>query len=214
MLDSCPVNDTEERVVRLVSIAGPSARRALLDHGFDPDLVGDIVALLDLLGIALSPEELVADSFRPRDSLSGQFAVGRFGDGTIGVFYSALDQLTCQMELEYHLFARYVHDGLLPYERSYSLIHCSYSGETADLRGQEVHYPHLVSETDDGYPFCQALALAAIGRGISGFFTRSARNEHGTCLPVFLDSALSDPEIVSNVFVSVSDSGVVFRPHA
>lgn len=212
MLDSCVVTNAEEKVVRLASIAGSSARQALLDHGFEPDLVDDIAELLDLLGIALSPEELVADSFRPRDSLSGQFAVGRFGDGTIGVFYSALDEVTCQRELEYHLFARYVHDGLLPYERSYSLIHCSYSGETADLRGQEVHHPQLVSETDDGYPFCQTLALEAVGRGVSGFFTRSARNELGTCMPVFLYSALSDPKIVSNVIAEVSALGVTFRP--
>ena len=214
MLDSCVVSNTDERVVRLVSLAGPSARQALLDHGFEPDLVGDIVALLDLIGIALSPEELVADSFRPRDSFSGRFGLGRFGDGTFGVFYSALDELTCQRELEYHLFARYVHDGLLPFERSYSLIYCSYSGETADLRGHEVDYPQLVSETDDGYPFCQALALEAVGRGISGFFTRSARNERGTCLPVFLDSALSEPQVESNVIAAVSDSGVTFRPRA
>ena len=212
MLDSCVVTNTNEKVVRLASVAGSSARQALLDYGFEPDLVDDIAALLDLLGIALSPEELVADSFRPRDSLSGQFAVGRFGDGTIGVFYSALDEVTCQMELEYHLFAGYVRDGLLPYERSYSLIHCSYSGETADLRGQEVHHPQLVSETDDGYPFCQTLALEAVGRGVSGFFTRSARNELGTCMPVFLYSALSDPKIVSNVIAEVSALGVTFRP--
>ena len=83
MLDSCVVTNAEEKVVRLASIAGSSARQALLDHGFEPDLVDDIAELLDLLGIALSPEELVSDSFRPRDSLSRQFSVGRFGDGTI-----------------------------------------------------------------------------------------------------------------------------------
>ena len=212
MLDSSDVNYAEEWVVRLVSIAGSSARQALRDHGFEPDIVDDIVELLELLGIVVSPEELVADSFSPLDSLSGRFSVGRFGDGTIGVFYSALDELTCKRELEYHLFTGYVHDGALPFERTYSLILCSYSGQTADLRGQEVHHPELVSETDDGYSFCQDLALKAVGRGISGFFTRSARNEVGICVPVFRDSALSNPQIVSSVIAEVSDFGVIFRP--
>ena len=210
MLDSCLVEGRSESVLRLASIAGSSAREALRDHGFDANIVDDILPILDLLGITLSPEALVSDSFRPRESSSEPFAIGRFGDGTIGVFYSALDELTCRNELEYHLSARDAGAELLSYERAYSLIHCRYSGETADLRGYEGDFPQLVSETDDGYPFCQELALEAVQRGISGFFTPSARHQDGTCVPVFSDSAISNPEILSSVTAIVSDGEVTF----
>ena len=213
MLEKCAVQDETKNVVRLASVAGPSTRDALVRLGIDPDAVDDIVSLFSLLRLSLSPQDIVDDSFRARSGTSQPFGIGRFGDGTIGVYYSALDESTCCMELEYHLSVDLVHKSasFLPYERVYSLIYCRYSGETADLRGHEKDQPELVSLEDDGYPFCQSLALQAVKTGIAGFLTVSARHGRGTCAPIFSHASLSEPKVRSTVRAIVSKSGVSFR---
>ena len=213
MLGECVVQKETKTVIRLTSTVGSSARVALQYLGIDPEIMDDLASLFDLLGLSLSPDEIVEDSFQPRDDLLGSFGVGRFSDGTIGVYYSALDDVTCRQELANRLSSELVGSlsGHAGYERFYSVIHCIYSGETADLRGKERGYPQLVGDGADAYAFCQCLARKAVENDIDGFFTTSARRKGGTCVPVFSRSTLSSPRIVSRVRVTVTDSSVTFR---
>ena len=213
MLGECVVQKETKTVIRLTSTVGSSARVALQYLGIDPEIMDDLASLFDLLGLSLSPDEIVEDSFQPRDDLLGSFGVGRFSDGTIGVYYSALDDVTCRQELANRLSSELVGSlsGHAGYERFYSVIHCIYSGETADLRGKERGYPQLVGDGTDAYAFCQCLARKAVENDIDGFFTTSARRKGGTCVPVFSRSTLSSPRIVSRVRVTVTDSSVTFR---
>ncbi len=125
----------------------------------------------------------------------------------------ATEEITCERELEFHLEAELAEKGspTLPYLRFYNLIDCGYLGATVDLRGQEETCPDLVSETKPGYPFCQSLALEAVEYGVEGFLTASARNDGGTCVPVFARPALFGPTIRHGVALSITDVGMKFQ---
>ena len=213
MIEHFVVREEARNVVRLASVVGPSTRDALKAFGIDPEAEEDIIALLSLLGMSLSPEDIVDDSFRPRSGVSGRFGEGRFSDGSFGVYYSALDEITCRMELRYHLSKGVAEHSIVAsrYERVYSLIHCKYQGRTADLLGKEEDHPQLVSDAEDGYPFCQALALEAVEHDIAGFLAPSARHDGGTCVPIFFRTALSEPEIRTRVRATVSAGDVTFH---
>ena len=152
-------------------------------------------------------------AFVPRGDKPTLFPIGRFGDGSMGVYYSALEEATCERELTFHLHAAFleVGDSLRTQPRYYSLIVCFFSGMVKDFRGGESSYPDLVSESTSGYPFCQSLGRLAVKENIDGFLTASARNAGGTCVPVFARAALSDPEIRHEVTLVISATGVKFH---
>lgn len=155
---------------------------------------------------AFSTEEFVDSAFNPRINEPTPYNVSRFGDGTIGIYYSALDERTCKKELGFHLCAEISDTD----PRSYSLIECSYEGTTRDLRGLEKKYPDLVSLTREGYPFCQEIGKQADAEGIDGYFTVSARHNEGTCVPVFERTALSELRISRHYRAIVQSDGVNF----
>jgi hypothetical protein len=55
----------------------------------------------------------------------------------------------------------------------------------------------LVSPTDAGYPFCQRLATAAIAQGVDAFYTRSARHQNGTCVPIFNSRSITNAQTLA-----------------
>lgn len=161
----------------------------------------------------LTAEETVDHAFFRQDDKTPPFTTGRFSDGSIGVYYSALEKMTCQRELEFHLgdAIAEARDNAFLYPRFYSLIGCNYSGVTANLCGQEDAHPQLVSETKEGYPFCQELGLQAVQREIDGFTTPSARNNGGVCVPIFTRGSLTKPTVKHQVKLIVSTTKVEFQ---
>ena len=145
-----------------------------------------------------SLEEVLDYAFRPRADMEPPYRDGRFGDGTFGVYYSALEEETCKEEVAHHLQKD---DDASP--RSYTMIECRYEGTTANLLGQEKSHAKLVSRTKAGWPFCQKLGCQAIARGLDGFLTASARSHGGTCVPVFSRSALSEPQVGNRYLVTI-----------
>ena len=162
--------------------------------------------------MALSADTVLDDAFRARPDKLTPFPVRRFGDGTMGVYYSALEKRTCERELGSHLEAELVQarNAGFTHPRRYAFVQCQYHGNTAELRGKERDHPELVSQTPGGYPFCQELSREATSNGITGFLTRSARDPTGTCLPVFARGALSDPGITHSVRAHAGRQGVRF----
>ena len=214
MLDCDAFKEEHKSVLRLAAVSGNTSKSMLLKRGIDIEDVEDAATVLGKLPLPLTAEELIEDAFRPQDQRATPFPVKRFGDGTIGVYYSALEKVTCKKELAFHLNTSFIemHEKNFSYDRVYSLVECNYSGTTVDLRGQEINNPDLVSETEAGYPFCQRLALKAVKRRIAGFFTASARHDGGTCVPVFARSALSNPSIRCEVTLQVTVAGAEFNP--
>ena len=214
MLDSCDIVHAQELVFRLVSVHESKKFDAkLLARGAEPEQLDEIKSILKRSGSTSSAEDIIDSAFLPSKEFSTDFPSTRFSDGTFGVYYSALEENSCKREVEYHIGREIIENNSesIPYTRHYHLISCDYSGTTADLRGREVDHAELVSQDRSGYPFCQALAVDARNSYIDGFFTPSARQVGGTCVPVFARPALSDPKIGIELKLIPSEDGVIFQ---
>ena len=205
MLDDCPVGYRQSTVYRLAATYLESLDAVLLKRGIDPASIAETRMEIARVGGQFTPEEIVSNSFRGRTGRSKPFSETRFSDGMIGVYYSALEVSTCEKEIVFHLEIKEGDDT-----RYFSLIDCELSGTTADLRGKENDYPNLVSQTEAGYPFCQRLGKKATQKNIDAFYTASARNEGRACVPVFTETALSNPSITGRVKVTATSDGVRF----
>ena len=153
------------------------------------------------------------NSFRARLGEERPFRTSRFSNGTIPVYYSALDEATCQQELKFHIQKDLSEqsDHVARYSRSFSLIGCQFLGKAANLLGQEKRYPELTSPSEDGYPFCQAIGLEAVQKNVHGLLAPSARNRGGTCVPVFARSALSRPRVLKRHALKFGSDGPEFQ---
>jgi RES domain len=134
-----------------------------------------------------------------------RYGTGRFGDGSTPVFYSALAEETCRAEVAHHLNDKV---ALAPFPRFYHLLECDFTGIVIDLHGKEIEHPELISPTDDGYPFCQAVAKDARNTGAHALHTPSARHRSGTCAPVFARSNLSRERAVARAML-VPENGAL-----
>ena len=212
MLEDCATCDQHKTVLRLAAIAQQPLQDIMLRRRIDPRDHEAIARTLASTPMSLSADKVLDDAFRPRPDKPTAFPVRRFGDGTIGVYYSALEERTCERELGSHLGTEIAQarEAGFSHPRHYAFVQCKYRGNTAELRGKETAHPELVSKTATGYPFCQALAREAVSNGIAGFLTRSAREPRGTCLPVFAREALRDPAVRHNVTAHAGPQGIEF----
>jgi hypothetical protein len=157
-------------------------------------------------------------SFRPRVD-PPDYPIGRFGDGTYAVFYSALEDATCVEEVRHHRRAELLalQSGQIPFARFFTLVKCDFNGRSLMLRGHERAHADLTSPTAAGYPFCQAVARWARRIGAQALHTASARQANGTCVPVFVRACLANPQTVHR-YRFYSRNGVVecegLPPHA
>jgi RES domain len=177
-----------DAVLRLAALPKEPIEAILLRRGITDDSVAEVKEVLAELNFVLDAQEAVAYSFRE------PYRIGRFSDGQFPVFYSALEEKTCIAEISYRYAPQFEEQlsGAFPYDRYYHLITCNFAGMALTLVGEEEKHPALVSPTEVGYPFCQQLAKAAREEGIDAFYTRSAREPNGTCVPIFTQSTLSN----------------------
>lgn len=192
MLEEYERGRRDDVVLKLVAFPKSGIEAALLSRGIDPNSIRDARAILALVGAPFTPHDAVAYSFTQHDA-PPTFGKGRFGDGSHPVFYSALERETCEEEVKHRLRDA---KAAVPYDRYFQFITCDFSGVVLDLCGREDAHPELVSETEDGYPFCQALALTSRNSGVEAFHTPSARRAGGICTPVFSRPALANPRFV------------------
>jgi hypothetical protein len=189
----------DEIVLKLASFPKSSIEETLLSRRLDPNSIGDAKAILALVGAPFTPEEAVAYSFT-RHGSPPTFGRGRFGDGSHPVYYSALETETCEEEVRRRLRDA---KAVVPFDRYFQFIACDFSGTILNLRGSEAAHPELVSHTEDGYPFCQALAQVARNSAIEAFHTPSARKAGGICTPVFSPRALANARFVGATRVTI-----------
>lgn len=209
MLDDSVVNSNQTPVLRLSSILSNSIEKTLRQIGVDPANIEATASALSRVKINLTANEIVDDTFRPRKEETTPYPIGRFSDGSFGVYYSALEESTCKKEIIFHTKDQLEQIPNRP--RYFSLIECKYSGITSDLRGSEIDFPKLVSKTNSGYSFCQRLAKQAIKQGFDGLFTMSARHDGGTCVPVFTRTALREPIVKSKYTLQKIGGKATFR---
>ena len=208
MLENCSVDRKRNTVFKLFNVRD-SLDIVLRDIGTDPTNIEFANSNLTGVRTTITAKDVLDNAFLPRNNAPTPFAIGRFGDGSIGVFYSALEEKTCKQEILFHTIDELNESPSRP--RFFRLIECQYTGSTADLRGHEFKYPCLVSETKKGYPFCQQLGSEAVEREIDGYFAPSARQKGGTCVPVFSRSSLSEPHTKSTFKLLKTNKGIEFH---
>jgi len=186
-------------VLKLASLPKSGIDEFLLERGLDPTSVADAKAALALVGAPVTPGGVVDYSFSKHGS-PPTFGKGRFSDGSHPVFYCALEMETCEQEVRHRLKDD---KSAASFNRYFQFIACDFSGVIVDLCGKEKDHPELVSKTEDGYPFCQALAVQARNSGVDGFHARSARKAGGICTPTFSRPALTNPRFVDAPRVTI-----------
>lgn len=199
MIEEYDRSNKNEVVLKLASFPKTSIDETLLNRGLDPNSIRDAKAILALVGAPFTPDEAVAYSFMPHGA-PPTFGKGRFGDGSYPVYYSALEMETCKEEVRHRLKDA---KAAVPFDRYFQIIACDFSGEVLNLCGHEGAHPELVSKTEDGYSFCQALAMAARGSAIQAFHTPSARKTEGICTPVFSRPALTNARFAATPRVTI-----------
>jgi hypothetical protein len=115
----------------------------------------------------------------------------RFGDGSYGVYYAALDEATAIAETRFHAerFLRQTREPPMELDRR------CYVGRVEapleDIRGPafaELRDPDVAT-----WPRCQAFGAARRAAGASGLLYRSARRDKGECIAAFRPRAVSRP---------------------
>jgi hypothetical protein len=182
MLDRLERERRTDQVSRLASLPYESLEAILLDLGIGIEDLDEVRDAAVKNNVVVTPEDVVRFSFQ-RD----RFWPGRFNRETYGVYYAALEPQTCIEELRHHRKKSITAQSSAQY---YRFIFARFDGFSVDLRGQEEVHPELISKDESGYPFCQDLADAARATGIDGFYTFSARQPSGTCVPVFSQGAV------------------------
>ncbi len=172
--------------------------------GIDETGVDELLALMGERGISnddayeiiRAPFEL---RFYPRQGQT------RFSDGSIRVFYSALEQSTAEAEV-YYWYVKPLLEGGAKRTVYLRCATCVFDGLVKDLRPKLSEWPFLID--DAGYPECNRIGAEA-SQTVAGLLTWSARKHDGTNLPTFTQVALSNPVLKEfRVFYFDPESGL------
>lgn len=101
------------------------------------------------------------------------------GDGR-GAWYAALQVETCLREVGFHLTEELRNVGEYKATVEYAELHSSFAGDVVDLV-QTPDHPCLNPEPEAGYPVGNALAEAALSRGLHLIRYPSVRHDGGVC---------------------------------
>ena len=187
-------------LLKLANFPKAGVDELLLKRGIDPSGINDVKAAIQLVGSPITPSDALTYAFERHGALP-RYGTGRFGNGEWPVFYSAPEKATCEDEVRHHLDSA---THTVPYARYYLFMACDFQGDVLDLRDEEKQHPDLISQTDSGYPFCQALAQQAIASSLNALLTPSARHRpNGVCTPVFSRSALTNPRFTDSPTVKI-----------
>jgi hypothetical protein len=197
VIEGASVTKRTDVVFKLVALLSTNIEAILIARGHDPDSVNAALEAVSDVGIPFDLEGAIEYSFQAKTQ-PPLFGLGRFGDGTYPVFYSALEDTTCIEEVRYHRRAELgrLLSGDLPFPLYFTLVRCEFRGQTIVLRGYEKTYPDLISPTERGYPFCRSVARWSQTVGAQALHSTSARRHDGTCVPVFVRECISNAGVI------------------
>lgn len=171
---------------------------------------GDIKVLAQRMGVDAEGEAEIRDLLKDggiRDDalnvLDGPFADKRFlqpkgtrfSDGTVKIFYSALDPETAKAEVLAWAPKNIFEGATTARKVYYWMVKCDFEGETIDLRPKSAEWPFLVADTWSSE--CRQIGTEAAGISIAALLTYSVRRRVGTNLPVFKRTSLANPQYIS-----------------
>lgn len=213
LLESCDREVKDETLYRLIALPRKAPATILRERGLRMESVAETLNATAVAEAAFSPEEVIRFCFVPRSDSETPFAVGRFGDGSEPVFYSALEEATSIAEVAHHRrdMLESVAKGELIAQPHFHLCACNFAGAVFVLAGHEDAHPDLVSQSESGYPFCREVAGEARAT-VAALHSPSARKRDGVCVPVFQESTLSSPRTLYRGVFIARDSNVTFEP--
>lgn len=192
MLEGMPAQQFETETFRYASLP-KDARDLLLEMRLDPDGVNEMIDLLHDRGMLFGPEQILDGPFTPKPLLHGKPYQTRFSDGSIRVYYSALDHETAEAEMYYWTIKPLLEGPPRVWTVLFQCAACRFSGQVKDLRPKIAEWPFLTA--DKGYDVCNQVAAEAKAAGLDGLLSQSARRQEGTTLPVFKRECLSDARL-------------------
>jgi RES domain len=199
MLESIDPRRGQERLHRYASLP-PEDLDFLQRQGLDAKGIDEVLSILQPHRRADRLEGLLDAPFHRKGR-------GRYSNGDFPVFYSALEQETAGIEVEYWYGRRAFGDGTRARTAYYDHLQCDFDGLAKDLRGKQEGWPLLVHpDTERSYLFCNRLGAEAVAEGLDGLYAPSARRQGGTCMPVFRRGALSKPSVSGSAALSFDPS--------
>ncbi|HSR65036.1 MAG TPA: RES family NAD+ phosphorylase [Xanthomonadaceae bacterium] len=126
---------------------------------------------------------------------SDRTVASRYGDGSVRVWYGALEEDTALAETCWHQLQqlRAIEGVDAPVTRHRAVYRVHARGLFLELRGKETEHPELL---DDDYAATQAIAKHASAQGLPGVLYPSARWPEGSCLAAFRADPLSGPTLL------------------
>lgn len=199
MLEKLPIQSLQERVFRYAN--QQNEIDFLQSMGLDTQAVEEVVELLRARQEIDSLEMLLDKPFKPKPQLEKQKLVSRYSDGSIRVFYSALERETAKEEIKHHTRKYLTQHATKPRTVYFLRFACDFNGSGKDLRVKHDEWLWLTHDSD--YSKCHGIAHEAVEEGLDGLLAPSARRDSGTCLPIFKRTAISNPtseDVVSFTF--------------
>jgi len=126
---------------------------------------------------------------------SDSAVASRYGDGTVRVWYGALEEDTALAETCWHQLRqlRAIEGVTTPVIRYRAVYRVQAHGLFLELRGKERAHPELL---DEDYAATQAVGKHAAAQGLPGALYPAARWPDGSCLAAFRADPLSDPTLL------------------
>lgn len=199
MLEKLPIQFLHERAFRYANQLNEVD--FLQSMGLNTQAVEEVVKLLRDRQEIDSLEMLLDKPFKPKPQLEKHKLVSRYSDGSIKVFYSALERETAEAEVKHFTKKYLMQHSIKPRTVYFLRLTCDFSGSLKDLREKQNEWTWLIHDSD--YAKCHGIAREAVEEGLDGLLAPSARRNSGTCLPVFKRTAISNPaseDVVSFTF--------------
>jgi len=119
----------------------------------------------------------------------------RYGDGSVRVWYGALDEATSVAETCWHQLrqVRAIEGVNVPVVRHRAMYRVHASGLWLELRGKQHEHPELL---DDDYAATRAIGKHAAAQGLAGLLYPAARWPEGSCLAAFRAEPLHHPQLL------------------
>ncbi|MBF0676834.1 RES family NAD+ phosphorylase [Pseudomonas sp.] len=162
-----------------------------------PDARAQDVAVVAVMRVRQVPQGVIDRGLAYSEAINYPFesdicVASRFGDGSIRVWYGALDSDTALAETCYHqiMMLREIEGIDRVVTRYRQVWRVQAGGLFIDLRRKAVAFPALVG---DDYAWPQAVGKRVAHEGLPGLLYPSARWPGGECLAAFRASPLSQP---------------------
>jgi len=186
VIESIPTEHFEDVTYRYLQ--EDRTRETLREMELDTDGVHEMAAAAGMLDSTAAHGLILDTAFVTRAGPPAKQS--RFSDGTIRVFYSALEPQTAAQEAFEWNMNLVVSGAPGPREAFFMLTAWQFAGEIKDLRPHRAVMLFLTQRDSASTAKCNEIGAEAATSNLDGLLSPSVAIKPGTCLPVFQRRAL------------------------